>query len=87
MKTVDLPGARAQLSRLVDEAVAGKDIVITRAGKPLVRLTPVLQRGRRTGYGADRGKIKVKDNFDDPLPDDLQRAFGAGRENNRSIDR
>ena len=77
MKTVNLHAAKTHLSRLVDEAVEGKDVVIARAGKPLVRLVPVSPRGRRTGYGVDRGRIKIKGDFDAPLPDDLLRAFGA----------
>jgi prevent-host-death family protein len=35
---VNLYDAKAQLSRLIDRATAGEDIVIARAGKPLVRL-------------------------------------------------
>ena len=77
MKTVNIHAAKTHLSRLVDEAVSGKDIVIARAGKPLVRLTPVSTASRRTGFGADRGRIKTTDDFDAPLPDDLLRAFGA----------
>jgi prevent-host-death family protein len=77
MKTVNIHAAKTHLSRLVDEAVSGKEIVIARAGKPLVRLTPVSAAGRRTGFGADRGRIKTTDDFDAPLPDDILRAFGA----------
>jgi len=77
MKTVNLHAAKTHLSRLVDEALAGKDIVIARAGKPLVRLAPVSAKARRKGFGADRGRIRIKGNFDAPLPDDLLRAFGA----------
>jgi prevent-host-death family protein len=77
MKTVNLHAAKTHLSRLVDEAVQGQDIVIARAGKPLVRLTPVVARARRIGYGADKGRIRIKGDFDAPLPDDLLRAFGV----------
>jgi prevent-host-death family protein len=77
MKTVNLHAAKTHLSRLVDQAVDGEDIVIARAGKPLVRLTPVAGKGRRTGFGADRGKVRISADFDAPLPDELLRAFGA----------
>ena len=40
-ETVNLYDAKTQLSRLVDRAIAGEDIVIARAGKPAVRLVPV----------------------------------------------
>jgi prevent-host-death family protein len=77
MKTVNLHAAKTHLSRLVDEAVAGKEIVIAKAGKPMVRLMPVKPKARRTGFGAGKGKIWISDDFDAPLPDDLLRAFGV----------
>ena len=77
MKTVNLHAAKTHLSRLVDAAVEGEDVVIAKAGKPMVRLVPVAPKRRRTGFGADKGKIWISDDFDAPLPDDLLRAFGV----------
>jgi prevent-host-death family protein len=77
-KTINLHAAKTQLSRLVDEAVDGEDIVIAKAGKPLVRLVPVKTRAKRGGFGAGKGSVVwISDDFDAPLPDDLLRAFGA----------
>jgi prevent-host-death family protein len=76
MKTVNLHAAKTHLSRLVDEAVGGQDIVIAKAGKPMVRLVPVARDARRTGFGADRGGIRVRKDFDAPLPLEVLRAFG-----------
>jgi prevent-host-death family protein len=77
MKTVNLHAAKTHLSRLVDEAAAGEEIVIAKAGKPMVRLVPVAPKRRRTGFGADKGQIWISDDFDAPLPDELLRAFGV----------
>ena len=77
MKQVNLHAAKTHLSRLVDEAVDGEDIVIAKAGKPMVRLVPVETERRRTGFGVDKGKIWISDDFDAPLPDDLLKLFGA----------
>jgi prevent-host-death family protein len=77
MKTVNLHAAKTHLSRLVDEAVSGEEIVIAKAGTPLVRLVPVSAKRRRSGYGADKGRIRISADFDAPLPDALLRAFGA----------
>lgn len=77
MKTVNLHVAKTHLSRLVDEAAAGEEVIIAKAGKPMVRLVPVAPKRRRTGFGADKGKIWISDDFDAPLPDDLLRAFGV----------
>ena len=76
-KTVNLHAAKTHLSRLVDEAVDGKDIVIAKAGKPMVRLVPVAPKRRRTGYGDLKGRIWISDDFDAPLPDEMLRLFGA----------
>jgi prevent-host-death family protein len=76
-KTVNLHAAKTHLSRLVDEAVAGQDIIIAKAGKPMVRLVAVARKRRRTGFGADRGRIRVRDDFDAPLPRAVLRAFGV----------
>ena len=76
MKTVNLHAAKTQLSRLVDEAAAGEDIVIAKAGRPMVRLVPVSARKERRGFGADKGKFKTPDDFDAPLPPEILEAFG-----------
>ena len=42
----------------------------------MVRLVPVTARKERRGFGALKGKIKIHDNFDDPLPPEFLKAFG-----------
>jgi prevent-host-death family protein len=79
MKTVNLHAAKTHLSRLVDEAVAGHEVVIAKSGKPMVRLVPVTTRTRRTGFGTLRGKIRISEDFDAPLPEGMLRAFGVRR--------
>jgi prevent-host-death family protein len=50
MKTINIQAAKTHLSRLVEEAVAGEEIVLAKAGKPLVRLVPYRAAGViRTG--------------------------------------
>lgn len=75
MKTVNIHAAKTQLSKLVEDAVAGEEVVIAKAGRPMVRLVPV-EPVKRKGFGADRGKIKIHDDFDAPLPPEWQKAFG-----------
>ena len=76
-KQVNLHAAKTSLSRLVDEAMAGQDVVIAKAGRPMVRLVPVTRETRRQGFGADKGKIQISDDFDAPLPPDVLRSFGV----------
>jgi len=76
-KIFNLHTAKTHLSRLVEEAVHGEEIVIAKAGKPVVRLVPVANKRRRTGFGADRRKIRIREDFDAPLSDDVLQLFGT----------
>lgn len=76
-RTVNLHAAKTHLSRLVEDAVNGEDIIIARAGKPAVRLVPVAHAQRRRGFGSDKGRISMARDFDAPLPDEVLRAFGV----------
>ena len=61
VQTVNLHAAKTHFSRLVDEAAAGAEIIIAKAGKPmakLVPLTPVDKRPKRT-LGALTGQASV----------------------------
>ncbi len=77
MKTVNLQDAKAHLSTLVEEAGAGEEIVIAKAGKPVARLVPLEKKDFRKTFGMLKGKIWVSDDFDAPLPPDLLKAFGV----------
>ncbi len=73
MPTVNIHAAKTHLSRLVDDAAAGEEIIIARAGKPVARLVP-LTAGRRM-LGCLAGQLTVPENFDAPLPDAVIDAF------------
>jgi prevent-host-death family protein len=70
--------AKTQLSRLIDRALAGEDIVISRSGRPMVRLVPVAARPARRTPGSARGQILMAPDFDE-LPDDVAAAFRGER--------
>ena len=76
MKTVNIQAAKTQLSTLVEEAAAGEEIIIAKAGKPVARLTQIKKEKFDRQPGRLRHLIKMKDNFDDPLPPDMDEAFG-----------
>ena len=69
MHQVNLHSAKTHLSRLVDEALAGEEVIIARNGRALVRLTPVEAPTARRILGKDHGKIVTTDDFDAPMPD------------------
>lgn len=69
--------AKTKLSKLVERAEAGEDIVIARNGKPVARLVPLAGTNSLAAvHGALRGRIQFAEDFDE-LPDDLAEAFGA----------
>lgn len=75
MTTVNIHAAKTHLSRLVDAASEGQEIVIARAGKPLAKLVPLTSAGRKRKLGILSGRAQVPDDFDAPLPDDVLAAF------------
>jgi prevent-host-death family protein len=75
MKTVNIHAAKTHLSRLVDEAAAGKEIVIARAGKPVARLAPLRATGKPRSPGLMRGRIRIARDFDAPLPAAALKSF------------
>ena len=71
--------AKTQLSRLLDRAADGEEVVITRHGRPIARLVPAGHGRKPRRLGSLAGKIRVAEDFDAPLQDDLIAAF-EGRE-------
>lgn len=77
-RTLNLYEAKTRLSALVDQAAAGEEIVIAKAGKPLAKLVPLrAAAGRRPGR--TKAATWIGDDFDAPLPEALAAAF-EGRE-------
>ena len=77
---VGVSEAKTNLSRLLEKAMAGEEVIIKRSGRPLVRLTPVKPASGRSApfrrqIGTAKGQFVVPDDFDDPLPDDILAAF------------
>lgn len=75
METVNIYKAKTQLSKLVDLASSGTDVVIARAGKPVARLTALQPAKRPIRFGALEGKGWIAEDFDAPLPDDVLAEF------------
>ena len=75
MHTVNIHEAKTNFSKLIDAVGQGEEIVIAKAGKPAARLVPMQPSKVVRKPGALKGKIRVAEDFDAPLPDDLQAAF------------
>jgi prevent-host-death family protein len=76
MKQLNIHEAKAKLSSLVDQAARGKSTIIAKSGTPLARLGPISEpQARKIRFGFMKGKIRIADDFDAPLPDAILDAF------------
>lgn len=78
-QAINIYDAKTQLSRLVDKAASGEDILIARSGKPVALLTRIKPKPKKRPLGLLNGKFKVPDDFNAPLPDEILDAFEGKR--------
>lgn len=70
MQIANISEAKAQLSALIEKVMAGEEVIIGKAGKPVARLVKYENNQIARQPGALRGKIKISDDFDE-LPNDI----------------
>lgn len=75
MEAVNIYEAKTRLSQLVDKAAAGEDVVVSRNGKPLVRITQLVDAKRAVKFGVLKGRVKVASDFNAPLPPEALAGF------------
>jgi len=68
MPMFNIHDAKTQFSRLVDAAANGEEIIIAKAGKPTARLVPMAPARPARKFGSLKGKIRISEDFDAPLP-------------------
>lgn len=71
---VNIHEAKTHLSKLLRRVAAGEEIVIAKSGRPVAKLIP-LNSGASRVPGSAKDKVKIQDDFDAPLPKELQREF------------
>jgi prevent-host-death family protein len=69
MARYNISAAKAKFSELVDKAIAGEEVIIARANKPLLRLVPYHGRRQTLTPGSAKGQIWIAPDFDAPLDD------------------
>jgi prevent-host-death family protein len=78
MPTYTVHEAKTNLSKLIERAEAGDEVIIARRDQPAVRLVPVGQTGSKRMFGAYKGQATVTDAFFDPLPGEELFAWEGG---------
>jgi len=76
---VNVYAAKTNLSQLLDRAANGEEIVITRNGRPVAKLVAAGHAGKPRKLGTLKGRIRIRADFDAPLPDGLLDAFEGKR--------
>jgi prevent-host-death family protein len=87
MKTFNIYEAKANLSKLIDLAVAGEEVVIARAGRPVADLKPYKPKKNKVRFGAGAGKLRFKDEDFVGLPsepDAMPETKGKGKSTSQS---
>ncbi len=77
MEIINIGDAKTHLSKLVEKVLSGKEVIIARRNKPLVRLSPFHEKpGNKRKGGQLKGKIKMAPDFD-KLPKELEDRFSG----------
>jgi len=78
MRIINIHEAKTHLSKLVEEANEGKEVIIAKAGKPMARLIPVHSGRKDRKLGPLTGRFSIPADFDAPLPEELIALFEGG---------
>ena len=77
MQITNIHEAKTHFSKLINRVIAGEEVIIEKAGKPVAKLIPYEQSHKpRQPWGSWQGKVRIADDFDE-LPEDLMAAFGV----------
>jgi prevent-host-death family protein len=74
---VTVHAAKTTLSKLIERAHAGEEVVIARGDVPVARLVPILEQAPARRPGTLRGTVKIPGSFFEPLPDQELDAWEA----------
>ncbi|MBD1907977.1 type II toxin-antitoxin system Phd/YefM family antitoxin [Funiculus sociatus GB2-A5] len=69
MQQINLDEASKHLPDLIEAALRGEEIVITKDDQPVVKLTPVSPAKGRPQFGSAKGLVTISEDFDDPIED------------------
>jgi len=69
MQMRNIHDAKSQLSHLIELVYAGEEVIICKAGKPMVKLVRYQKTGGVRKPGSWRGKVKIAKDFDEISPD------------------
>ncbi|UYV12387.1 MAG: type II toxin-antitoxin system Phd/YefM family antitoxin [Phycisphaera sp.] len=75
METINIHEAKTHLSRLLQRAARGEEFIIAKAGKPIAKLVGFRESHQPRTGGHWKGLVRIGEDFDAPLPDEVDQAF------------
>jgi prevent-host-death family protein len=72
---VNIHEAKTHLSKLLERVALGEEVVIAKAGTPVAKLVPVSNQAKTRMIGSAKGEFVVPDDFDEPLPKEVEDLF------------
>lgn len=72
---VNIHEAKTRLSKLLTRVKEGEEIIIAKAGKPVARLVPFVERPAKRLPGSAKGRVSLSPDFDAPLPESILESF------------
>jgi prevent-host-death family protein len=75
MITLNIHEAKTHFSKIIKQACQGEEVIIAKAGVPIIRLVPIEKSKKERIPGTAKGKIMIADDFDAPLPKEIIESF------------
>lgn len=75
MEVINTHDAKTHLSRLLERVASGEEFLIARSGRPIARLVGLGEFAEPRSGGIWKGRVRIDDDFDAPLPEAIDRAF------------
>jgi prevent-host-death family protein len=72
---VNIHHAKTHLSKLLEQVALGEEVIIAKAGRPIAKLVPVSRKKHTRKLGSAKGDFSVPDDFNGPLPKDVEDSF------------
>ena len=72
---VNIHEAKTHLSKLLERVALGEEVIIAKAGKPVAKLVSISTKPKKRIIGSAKGEFVVPDDFDDPLPKEIEDLF------------
>jgi prevent-host-death family protein len=72
---VNVHEAKTHLSKLLERVAVGEEVIIAKAGKPVAKLVPIESERPRFKLGSAKGEFVVPDDFNEPLPKEIEDLF------------